>query len=119
ARGVVVGGQWALSCLRAGLHLLHRRLDTQWIGRNRHPAVTVGPCCLERQWTVGCDINRNLVVEIDEVTVAMKEFYLARFAAVGIVDLFAFEQRAYNAQIFAKLLDRYRVLSHNSQTRKW
>src|SRR5271156_852903 len=81
---------------------------------HRDPAVAEFAGRAQRLRPVGRDVDRDGLIEVDEVTVAMEKLYLARLAGVSVVDLLAVEQRAHHAQIFAELTRRHRVLPHHT-----
>jgi hypothetical protein len=57
------------------------------------PAVTEFARDLTHLGSVGGNVNRNRIVEVDEAAVAMEKLYVARAAAKGVVDRFAVQKR--------------------------
>src|SRR5216684_1680550 len=91
-----------------------RQLRSNVVSPGRYPAVTVHPDGFACPGTIGRNIDRNRVFEVDEVAIAMEESNLAGHAAEGVFDRLAVEQRADHAQIFAELLERHRMLPHHA-----
>src|SRR5208282_6082826 len=100
------------SRLRPGPDLFEPAVDLIRVTPDRDPAVSECARRLTGLRPIGRDIDRNAVVQVDEVAVAMDELYLAGLAAIGVVDGVAVEQLAHHAQIFPELLGGHRVLAH-------
>src|SRR5713101_5950420 len=91
-----------------------RQLRPYVVSPRRYPAVTVHPGGFARPGTIGRNIDRNRVFEVDEVAIAMEKSDLAGRASEGVIDRLAVEQRADHAQIFAELLEWHRMLPHHA-----
>src|SRR5712692_6891278 len=91
-----------------------RQLRPNLLSPRRYPAVTVHPGGFARPGTIGRNIDRNRVFEVDEVAIAMEKSNLAGRASKGVIDRLAVEQRPDHAQIFAELFEWHRMLPHHA-----
>src|SRR5579863_7301401 len=114
---VKVGAHLAADSLSAGANM--RETGFQIFGgpADRGPSVAIRARGLACLGAVGGDIDRDVIVEIDEVAVTMQELYLAGLAAIGVVDRLAVQEFARHAQIFSEILDPDRILPHHAHRR--
>src|SRR5216684_4588335 len=104
--------QFAVGLFRAVFD--ERQLRPDVVSPRRDPAVTVHPDGFACPGTIGRNIDRNLVFEVDEVAIAMEKSNLAGRASKGVFDRLAVEQRPDHAQIFAELFEWHRMLPHHA-----
>src|SRR5216683_227880 len=79
--------QFAAGLVRAVLD--ERQLRPDVVSPRRDPAVTVHPDGFACPGTIGRNIDRNRVFEVDEVAIAMEESNLAGHATKGVFDRLA------------------------------
>src|SRR4029434_5942343 len=68
----------------------------------------------QRQWTVGRQVERDRMDEIEEPEVLVEETDRSCHPVQRVLDLLAGKQRANDVEVFAEIADLHRVHAHHA-----